>query len=128
MLYFDTFFFYSVLQRIACHIQVFALSKWLTVILPIEYYEFTRGIEWSIPFINLPWETEDMDSFLKDSSFQVLTYSKVSEGNILNSFVPMTIVNGELESALDGKPLTATEYKAFLEVRDSIFYCSVLLF
>lgn len=125
MLYFHPFFCFF-LQRIACHIQVFALSKWLTVILPIEYYEFTRGIEWSIPYINLPWETEDMDSYLKDSSFQVVTYSKLSEGNGLNSFGPMTIVNGELESALYGKPLTPTEYRAFLEVRDSLFQCSVL--
>ncbi|PKU69057.1 uncharacterized protein LOC110110061 isoform X2 [Dendrobium catenatum] len=103
------------LVRIACHIQVFALSKWLTAVMPIEYYEFARGIEWSIPYINLPWESEGMDSFLKDSSFPVVTNSELSEGNGLNSFGPMTIANGESKTTLYGKPLTPTEYWAFLE-------------
>lgn len=116
---FWSFFLLFSRQRIACHIQVFALSKWLTSILPIEYYEFARGMEWSIPYINLPWETEGVDSLLKDSSFQVLQYSKLSEGYGLNS------LNGESESALSGEPLTATEYRAFLEVRDLLFHCPV---
>ncbi|XP_020584958.1 uncharacterized protein LOC110027752 isoform X2 [Phalaenopsis equestris] len=103
------------LVRIACHIQFFALSKWLTAILPVEYYEFARGIEWSIPYINLPWESECVDSFLKDSSFRVVASSKSSEGNVLNSFRHMEIVNDKPENALYGKPLTPIEYMAFLE-------------
>lgn len=35
------------------HIQIFALSRWLSVNLPIEYYEFAKGIEWSIPYCAL---------------------------------------------------------------------------
>ena len=41
----------------AGHIQVFALSRWLGVLLPVEYYEFSRGMQWSIPYFRLPWET-----------------------------------------------------------------------
>uniref|UniRef100_A0A7N2MPD7 Uncharacterized protein n=1 Tax=Quercus lobata TaxID=97700 RepID=A0A7N2MPD7_QUELO len=47
----------SNLFRMAGHIQVFALSTWLGVTLPVEYYELARGLHWSIPYFNLPWET-----------------------------------------------------------------------
>ncbi|XP_075663386.1 uncharacterized protein LOC142632960 [Castanea sativa] len=47
----------SNLFRMAGHIQVFALSRWLGVPLPVEYYEFSRGMQWSIPYFRLPWET-----------------------------------------------------------------------
>ncbi|XP_050258027.1 uncharacterized protein LOC126703145 isoform X7 [Quercus robur] len=47
----------SNLFRMAGHIQVFALSTWLGVTLPVEYYELARGLQWSIPYFNLPWET-----------------------------------------------------------------------
>nr|XP_023928271.1 uncharacterized protein LOC112039619 [Quercus suber] len=46
----------SNLFGIACHLQVIALSGWLAVRLPVEYYELTRGLRWSIPYISLPWE------------------------------------------------------------------------
>ncbi|KAK7840128.1 hypothetical protein CFP56_017032 [Quercus suber] len=45
------------LFRSACHIQVFALSRWLAVKLPVNYYEFARGLRWSIPYFSLPWES-----------------------------------------------------------------------
>ncbi|KAK9995585.1 hypothetical protein SO802_020271 [Lithocarpus litseifolius] len=48
----------SNLFRIACHLQVIALSGWLAVRLPVEYYELTRGLRWSIPYLSLPWERE----------------------------------------------------------------------
>ncbi|KAK7815890.1 hypothetical protein CFP56_001056 [Quercus suber] len=48
----------SNLFRIACHLQVIALSGWLAVSLPEEYYELTRGLRWSIPYLSLPWERE----------------------------------------------------------------------
>ena len=35
-----TFFLFYFIQRSACHIQVFALSRWLAVKLPVNYYEF----------------------------------------------------------------------------------------
>uniref|UniRef100_A0A7N2MNR3 TRP C-terminal domain-containing protein n=2 Tax=Quercus lobata TaxID=97700 RepID=A0A7N2MNR3_QUELO len=41
----------------AGHIQVFALSRWLAVTLPVEYYEFARALRWSIPYFSLPWKT-----------------------------------------------------------------------
>ncbi|KAK6920680.1 hypothetical protein RJ641_014358 [Dillenia turbinata] len=44
------------LFRTLGHIQVFALSRWIAVDLPLEYYEFVRGLEWSIPYLKLPWE------------------------------------------------------------------------
>ncbi|XP_042036904.1 uncharacterized protein LOC121782957 [Salvia splendens] len=56
------------LFRVASHIQVFALSKWLSVTLPIEYYELTRGLQWSIPYFNLPWETGDQRSVMVGST------------------------------------------------------------
>ncbi|KAF3973348.1 hypothetical protein CMV_003221 [Castanea mollissima] len=45
-------------KGIACHLQVIALSGWLAVRLPVEYYELTRGLRWSIPYLSLPWERE----------------------------------------------------------------------
>ncbi|KAK9995724.1 hypothetical protein SO802_020410 [Lithocarpus litseifolius] len=47
----------SNLFRMAGHIQVFALSRWLAVTLPVEYYEFARALRWSIPYFSLPWKT-----------------------------------------------------------------------
>ncbi|XP_030939507.1 uncharacterized protein LOC115964309 [Quercus lobata] len=52
----------SNLFRMAGHIQVFALSRWLGVPLPVEYYEFSRGMQWSIPCFRLPWETRHTHS------------------------------------------------------------------
>ncbi|KAK4844049.1 hypothetical protein QYF36_015788 [Acer negundo] len=40
-----------------CQLQVFYLLKHFQVTLPDEYYEFTRGLQRSIPYFNLPWET-----------------------------------------------------------------------
>jgi hypothetical protein len=37
-------FLFSFRHRIACHIQVFALSRWLVVSLPVEYYGFAMGL------------------------------------------------------------------------------------
>ncbi|KAK8970883.1 hypothetical protein KSP40_PGU018306 [Platanthera guangdongensis] len=103
------------LVRTACHIQVFALSNWLTIVMPVEYYEFARGIEWSIPYINLPWETKKTDPFLKHSSPPVMSHNRVLQGNELNIFGPMTIMNRESESSRYIKPLTPNEYRSFLE-------------
>lgn len=48
------------LLGMAGHLQVFALSQWLTVSLPIEYYETTRGLQWLVPHARLPWERQDI--------------------------------------------------------------------
>ncbi|PPR82635.1 hypothetical protein GOBAR_AA38086 [Gossypium barbadense] len=57
-----------ILFRSACHIQIFALSRWLPVTLPVEYYEFARSMEWSIPYFSLPWETGHVQPVMMGSS------------------------------------------------------------
>ncbi|KAJ3695643.1 hypothetical protein LUZ60_001020 [Juncus effusus] len=97
--------------RIACHIQVFALTRWLATNLPIEYYEFTRGIEWIIPYHNLPWDSYSGDSFNGYSTIPASAYSQLVESSKLtNDLLP--ILN---ESSLEGTPLTPMEYRSFLE-------------
>ncbi|KAJ1264399.1 hypothetical protein BS78_09G260200 [Paspalum vaginatum] len=64
--------------RMACHIQIFALARWLSVNLPIEYYEFAKGIEWSIPYMRLPWEGPAADPFLGYySTMPAIAYSEL---------------------------------------------------
>uniref|UniRef100_A0A7N2MNV3 Bacterial Ig-like domain-containing protein n=1 Tax=Quercus lobata TaxID=97700 RepID=A0A7N2MNV3_QUELO len=48
----------GLLKGIACHLQVIALSGWLAVRLPVEYYELIRSLRWTIPYLSLPWERE----------------------------------------------------------------------
>lgn len=62
--------------RMACHIQIFALSRWLSANLPIEYYEFAKGIEWSIPYMRLPWEGPAADPYLGYSTMPAIAYSE----------------------------------------------------
>lgn len=109
-------FFFSSFQRIAGHIQVFALTKWLAVPLPVEYYEFARGIEWSIPYLNLPWETEGIGSFTKDSTPPIGVFSAIWEKLWpFESSPPGERILGN--SSVYGAPLTPMEYRLFLEVR-----------
>lgn len=112
------------MQRIACHIQVFALSKWLAVTFPVEYYEFVRGLQWSIPHINLPWETGHVDSVMASSTSPVMTH-------------PTSSLSGSRELVVDaslyGMPLSPMEYSSFFEVRGPpflfmLFYCLKLLY
>ncbi|AQK92662.1 hypothetical protein ZEAMMB73_Zm00001d009765 [Zea mays] len=62
--------------RMACHIQIFALSRWLSANLPIEYYEFAKGVEWSIPYMRLPWEGPAADPYLGYSTMPAIAYSE----------------------------------------------------
>lgn len=96
------------LQRFLFHIQVFALSRWLLTSIPIEYYEFSRSIAWSIPYINLPWERVS----------RIGLYSEVWESAKFNFELP-TLPNQimEMDPSVNGKPLTAEEYMPFLKVR-----------
>lgn len=109
--------FFFCFQRMACHIQVFALTKWLGAHLPVEYYEFARGLEWSIPYLSLPWETEGIGSFTRDSTPPIVTYSDKWERGILTLFKssPGGFRN-QGNSSVYGAPLTPMEYRLFLEV------------
>ncbi|XP_068651500.1 uncharacterized protein [Aristolochia californica] len=44
------------LLGMAGHMQVFAFSDWLTIGLPVEYLETTKGLSWTIPREKLPWK------------------------------------------------------------------------
>lgn len=127
--------------RMACHIQIFALSRWLSVNLPIEYYEFAKGMEWSIPYMRLPWEGPPAtDPFLGYSTMPAMAYSElldrsaVGEAVIPSDPVLPTEFSGDGKPILptqtprdttpvqapllDGKPLTAMEYRSFFESPD----------
>ncbi|KAK7826142.1 hypothetical protein CFP56_032440 [Quercus suber] len=69
----------SNLFRMAGHIQVFALSTWLGVTLPVEYYEFARRLQWSIPYFNLPWETGHTHSSPPPTHFTSGTFPSVQQ-------------------------------------------------
>ncbi|KAB2001486.1 hypothetical protein ES319_D12G305200v1 [Gossypium barbadense] len=107
-----------ILFRSACHIQIFALSRWLPVTLPVEYYEFARSMEWSIPYFSLPWETGHVQPVMMGSSptgtsnsFLSRTYDRV----ISRSFQP-----NKIAAAVYGSPLTPVEYRSFFESQSII--------
>jgi hypothetical protein len=122
------------LQRMACHIQIFALSRWLSINLPVEYYELAKGIEWTIPYIRLPWEGPSADPFVGYSTMPAIAYSELVDriGVEADAYNPRPAPAGQQQimpmqipaegaipvpiPALDGKPLTAMEYRAFFEV------------
>ncbi|KAG6523796.1 hypothetical protein ZIOFF_013683 [Zingiber officinale] len=103
------------LLRFVCHIQVFALSRWLLTTIPIEYYEFSRSIAWSIPYINLPWESVSTP-LAEYSSDRFGRYSEAWGSAKLN-FEPPTPPNQimEMDPSFNGKPLTPEDYMSFLE-------------
>lgn len=107
---------YMPMQRILCHIQIFALSRWLAVELPVEFYEFAKNLQWTIPYFSLPWETKDMNLILEGSS-------PFGKSNPFTSKVPLTIPTMKLIDNLNkaasvyGSPLTSSEYQLYFEVR-----------
>ncbi|KAL7605511.1 hypothetical protein Lser_V15G17248 [Lactuca serriola] len=105
-----------ILFRIVCHIQVFALSGWLAVPLPIEYSEFVKGLRWSIPYFRLPWETEYVQPVWPTNphSYNPTTYNSASQSMQLKAMI------GEKPDSVYGLPLTAMEYKSFFESQNEI--------
>ncbi|GAA0161748.1 hypothetical protein LIER_17992 [Lithospermum erythrorhizon] len=100
------------LFRMASHIQVFALSRWLAVKMPVEYYEFTRGLQWSIPYLRLPWEKGHAQSVVVGSNSSIIG-SKIYGSGI---FVPVkSKANNMNLDAIYGLPLTPMEYRSFFE-------------
>ncbi|XP_051216835.1 uncharacterized protein [Lolium perenne] len=122
--------------RMACHIQIFALSRWLSINLPVEYYELAKGIEWTIPYIRLPWEGPSADPFVGYSTMPAIAYSELvdrigieadaynprpapaAQQQIMPMQIPADSAIPLQIPALDGKPLTAMEYRAFFENQD----------
>ncbi|KAL3696418.1 hypothetical protein R1sor_010494 [Riccia sorocarpa] len=58
------------LLGMATHLQVFALSDWLAVSLPVEYRETTRGLRWLIPHVNPPWQDQHNSTFVRNAIFE----------------------------------------------------------
>ncbi|KAF2315900.1 hypothetical protein GH714_040695 [Hevea brasiliensis] len=105
------------LFRIACFIQVFALSRWLAVLLPIEYYEFARGLQWSIPYFSLPWESGGIHPIMWSTNSSTTPHSYIS--NIHDSEISQSLQQEEenvnIASPIYGLPLTPMEYRSFFE-------------
>ena len=101
----------------AGHIQVFALSRWLAVTLPVEYYEFARALRWSIPYFSLPWKTGHTHSGspAKSDSYG----SKIHEFGIFSDVQHKTII--------PSKKLQPDEYIKYFEVGKLYFFCDFLL-
>lgn len=129
MFWVHIFSFCVLKQRIACHIQVFALTRWLPVTLPVEYYEFARGLQWSVPYMRLPWETGSMFPFMRGPSSPTNSHSY---GSKINDFGMKTDkYNVDKASGLYGLPLSPMEYRSIFEVRIRNFHhnintCSVI--
>ncbi|XP_038685245.1 uncharacterized protein LOC119985132 isoform X2 [Tripterygium wilfordii] len=100
-----------ILFRSACHIQVFALSRWLAVTLPIDYYEFVRGLEWSIPYFSLPWESENTLPVMIGSSSSGF-HSSVSKVQDLGTLEDKNL---RTDASVYGSPLTPMDYRSFFE-------------
>ncbi|XP_050225028.1 uncharacterized protein LOC126674595 isoform X2 [Mercurialis annua] len=105
------------LFRIACYIQVFALSRWLAGTLPVEYFEFARALQWSIPYFSLPWETGGFHPIMLGSNSTTSSHSYVSYIHGLENSM-----NGQPEERSSnvavpvyGLPLTPMEYRSFFE-------------
>ncbi|XP_060204622.1 uncharacterized protein LOC132632638 [Lycium barbarum] len=101
------------LFRIACHIQVFALARWLPVTLPVEYYEFARGLQWSIPYFSLPWETGSMHPFMMGPGSPTNPHSYSSKIHDFGTKTDKYNVNKA--AALSGLPLSPMEYRSFFQ-------------
>ncbi|KAJ7956220.1 Guanine nucleotide-binding protein, beta subunit [Quillaja saponaria] len=99
------------LFRIICHIQIFALSRWLAVTLPVEYYEFARELSWSTPYFTLPWENTQTHATIVGSSPFGSSYSNSA------AFQSMQLEeeNVKVASPVHRLPLTPTEYKLNFE-------------
>ncbi|KOM40435.1 hypothetical protein LR48_Vigan04g063300 [Vigna angularis] len=96
----------------ARNLLVFALSRWLAVKLPVEFYEFARHLQWTIPYFTVPWENEPMNLF-KVSSNPFGT-SKVI--NKAPATIPNKLVKSlNLAASVYGSPLTSSEYQQYFE-------------
>ncbi|KAK3035346.1 hypothetical protein RJ639_034054 [Escallonia herrerae] len=100
-----------ILFRMACHIQIFALSRRLAVPLPVEYSEFARGLQWSIPSLSLPWETGHIHP-VKTNPYSY--GSKVHDSGIFETLQPQK-ENMDMVASVYGLPLSPMEYRSYFE-------------
>ncbi|KAH6770632.1 transmembrane protein [Perilla frutescens var. hirtella] len=104
------------LFRVASHFQVFALSKWLAVTLPVEYYEFARGLQWSIPYFSLPWETGDTHSVMVGSTSPKDRLLRVPMDHDSIFFEGLQPEAANTDSTkVYGLPLSPMEYASYFE-------------
>lgn len=118
------------MQRIASHIQVFALSRWLPVTLPVEYYEFARGIQWSVPYFSLPWETGHIHPIMVGSSSPTVSHlyaSRIHDSGFFETVQPEED-NLDRAASVYGLPLTPMEYRTFFEVGKLSSFCNKISF
>lgn len=114
-------FFLTTRQRMAGHIQVYALSKWLGVDLPVEYSQFTKGLQWSIPSLKLPWEKHQMK--VSSGPPMDLIHDLGAPKDSMHDDIFTTIRSPKLH----GVSLNPSDYFEFFgEVRNSYFYRSTL--
>ncbi|KAL9372733.1 hypothetical protein Peur_034977 [Populus x canadensis] len=106
------------LFRSACHIQVFALSRWLAVTLPVEYYEFAKGLQWSIPYFILPWETGGIQPIMVKSISSPGVNSYISKTHDISQNMQLEGKRGNKSSLVYGLPLAPMEYMSFFESQD----------
>ncbi|KAG5035632.1 hypothetical protein JHK87_010542 [Glycine soja] len=101
------------LLRILSHIQVFALSRWLTVKLPVEFYEFARHLQWTVPYFPVPWEAEPMNLFMVGSNpFGSSNFITKAPATIPKKFLDKSL---NLAASVYGSPLTSSEYLQYFE-------------
>nr|XP_015882542.1 uncharacterized protein LOC107418369 isoform X2 [Ziziphus jujuba var. spinosa]XP_048322986.1 uncharacterized protein LOC107418369 isoform X2 [Ziziphus jujuba var. spinosa]XP_048322987.1 uncharacterized protein LOC107418369 isoform X2 [Ziziphus jujuba var. spinosa]XP_048322988.1 uncharacterized protein LOC107418369 isoform X2 [Ziziphus jujuba var. spinosa] len=105
------------LFRLASHIQVFALSRWLSVTLPVEYYEFVRSLGWSIPSFGLPWETGNSRPVMVGSTPFTSSSSYISKIYSSENFQSMEMKEGNsnVTNSVYGQPLLPMEYRLYFE-------------
>ncbi|XP_027903881.1 uncharacterized protein LOC114163770 isoform X2 [Vigna unguiculata] len=100
------------LLRILSHIQVFALSRWLAVKLPVEFYEFARHLQWTIPYFTVPWESEPMNLFMVSSN----PFGTSKANNKAPEIIPNKLVKSlNFAASVYGSPLTSSEYQQYFE-------------
>ncbi|KAJ6411788.1 hypothetical protein OIU84_008379 [Salix udensis] len=103
------------LFRTAWHIQVFALSRWLAVTLPVEYYEFARDLQWSIPYFSLPWEAGGIQPVIMKSNSSSGAHSFISNTHDISLSMQLEGKSVNKSSQVYGLPLSPMEYLSFFE-------------
>lgn len=106
------------MQRILCHIQVFALARWLSVKLPVEFYEFSRHLQWTIPYFPVPWEDGPMNLFMVGTG----PFGSSNSFTKASATIPSMLLGKNLNfgASVYGSPLTSSEYQQYFEVRNKL--------